>query len=152
MYKRQVNVKSNGWTDSYFQTAQGSARDGDGGSTNIGLRGWWRPAETGTVTPSISVGYDTSETDADGEDSTSAYFVGLTWQDIFSADDRIGLAFGQPQKLEGDEVDPFLYELYYDYKVNDSITVTPAIFGGSDRKGTANEDMTGAVLETTFKF
>ena len=26
------------------------------------------------------------------------YFVGLTWQDMFQADDRIGFAFGQPHK------------------------------------------------------
>ena len=25
-----------------------------------GLRAWWRPEETGTATPSISVGYDTT--------------------------------------------------------------------------------------------
>ena len=28
----------------------------------------------------------------------TAYFVGLNWQDMFQADDRIGLAFGQPTK------------------------------------------------------
>ena len=150
-----VNMKSNNWEDEYFQTAAGFAREnvGDGSSTNIGLRGWWRPEETGTFTPSISLGYDTSETDADGESATSAYFVGLTWQDIVTPDDRIGLAFGQPQTHEGDEVDPFLYELYYDYKVNDSITVTPAIFGGTANDG-ANEEtqQTGYVINTTFKF
>ena len=63
------------------------------------FRGWWRPESTGTATPSISVGYDTSETDATGNSSTFAYFVGLNWQDIINADDRIGVAFGQPQKL-----------------------------------------------------
>ena len=35
------------------------------------------------------------------------YFVGLNWQDIFQADDRIGLAFGQPQKNESETTDPF---------------------------------------------
>ena len=147
-----VNLKSNGWNDEYFQTDLGEARGGDGSSTNVGFRAWWRPAETGTATPSISAGYDTSENDNDGESSTSAYFVGLTWQDVFSSDDRIGLAFGQPQKLEGEDVDPFLYELYYDYKVNDSITMTPTIFGGTYANGTEEEDMTGYVLNTTFKF
>ena len=148
-----LNIKSNSWTDSYYQSAQGLARPGDGSSTNIGLRGWWRPLETGTVTPSISLGYDTSDTDAPGESSTTAYFMGLTWQDMFTADDRIGIAFGQPQKLEGDEVDPFLYEVYYDYKVNDSVTVTPAIFGGTANDGNDEEtSQTGYVINTTFKF
>ena len=148
-----VNLKSNEWIDEYFQTTQGLARGGDGSSTNIGLRAWWSPEETGTVTPSISLGYDTSDTDNTGDSSTSAYFMGLTWQDMFTAEDRIGLAFGQPQKLEGDSVDPFLYELYYDYKVNDSITVTPAVFGGTSNDGSGNEtEMTGYLVNTTFKF
>ena len=147
-----VNQKYNGWTDSYFTTSTGKARGGDGSSTNIGLRGWWRPAETGSVTPSISVGFDTSEIDASSNSNTNMYFVGLNWQDIFQADDRIGLAFGQPQKNESETTDPFAWEAYYSFQVNDSVNVTPAIFGGSDRNGTASSDYTGAVLETTFKF
>ncbi len=148
-----LNLKYNGWSDSYFKSADGSARPGDGSSTNIGLRGWWRPENSGTATPSISVGYDTSETDATGNSNTTAYFVGLTWQDVINADDRIGIAFGQPQKHEDDTVDPFLYEVYYDYQINDSVTVTPAIFGGTSKNGSGKEvDMTGYVVNTTFKF
>ncbi len=148
-----MNLKYNGWADSYFKTNDGSARPGDGSSTNVGLRGWWRPENSGTATPSISVGYDTSETDASGNSNTTAYFVGLTWQDVINADDRIGVAFGQPQKHEDDTVDPFLYEVYYDYKVNDSVTVTPAFFGGTSKNGSGEEvDMTGYVVNTTFKF
>ena len=147
-------MKYNGWADtSYFTSDDGALRPGDGSSTNIGLRAWWRPDNTGTATPSISVGYDTSETDASGASSTSAYFVGLNWQDIFSPDDRIGIAIGQPQKHESDEVDPFLYEVYYEYKVNDSITVTPTIFGGTHENASDVEtDMSGYVINTTFKF
>ena len=104
-----VNMKYNGWVDEYYQSTDCLARPGDGSSTNIGLRGWWRPENTGTATPSISAGFDTSETDATGNSNTTAYFVGLTWQDMINADDRIGIAFGQPQKHEDDTVDPFLY-------------------------------------------
>ena len=147
-----INQKYNDWTDSYFSTATGKARGGDGSSTNVGLRAWWRPAETGSATPSISVGFDTSEIDASSNSNTNMYFVGLNWQDIFQADDRIGLAFGQPQKNESETTDPFAWEAYYSFQVNDSVNITPAIFGGSDRNGTANSDLTGAVLETTFKF
>ncbi len=148
-----VNMKYNGWPDGYFTSIDGIARPNDGNSTNIGLRGWWRPENTGSATPSVSVGYDTSETDATGNSNTTAYFVGLNWQDIFNADDRIGLAFGQPQKHEDDTVDPFLYEFYYDYKVNDSITVTPTIYGGTFKNSSGVEtDMSGYVVNTTFKF
>ena len=158
-----LNMKYNGWTDSYYTTPLGKARPNSAGvadkgnSTNIGLRYWWRPDETGTATPSISLGYDTSSTDASSNSSTNAYFVGLTWQDAFTADDRVGVAFGQPQKREDETTDPFAWEVYYSYKLNDSVTVTPAIFGASDRNGRnadpdQSEGLLGAVLETTFKF
>ena len=148
-----VNQKYNDWSDSYFSTSLGKERTyNDAASTNIGLRAWWRPQETGTATPSISVGFDTSETDATSNSNTNMYFVGLNWQDIFQADDRIGLAFGQPQKREDESTDPFAWEAYYSFQVNDSVNVTPAIFGSSDRNGSASADLTGVVVETTFKF
>ena len=148
-----VNMKYNGWTDSYFMSTDGTARSGDGNSTNVGLRGWWRPTDSSTALPSISVGYDTSETDASSNSNTTAYFVGLNWTDVFNADDKIGLAFGQPQRVEGETIDPFLYELYYKYKVNDSVSITPTIFGGTSKNSSnAEADMTGYLLQTTFKF
>ena len=159
-----VNQKYNGWEDSYYSTSKGHRRLADGAtstlqtanSTNYGLRAWWRPLETGTATPSITAGYDISNIDAANVngtiDETDAWFVGLNWSDMFQADDKIGLAFGQPQTREDETVDPFAWEAYYTFQVNDSTSVTPAIFGGSDRAGTANEDMTGAVIQTTFKF
>ena len=148
-----LNMKYNGWTDSYFMSTDGKARPGDGNSTNIGLRAWWRPDDSGTAMPSISVGYDTSETDAATNSNTTAYFVGLNWTDTLNPDDKIGIAFGQPQKVEGETVDPFLYEIYYKYKVNDSVSITPTIFGGTSKNSDGVEtDMTGYLLQTTFKF
>ena len=149
-----VNVKYNGWSDSYYKAGD---INGDATSTDsytaIGLRGWWRPENTGTATPSVSVGYDTTEYDASaGQENADAWFVGLNWQDIFTPDDRIGVAFGQPTKNENSTVDPFAYEVYYSYQPNDSVTITPTIFGGTDRNGTVAGDVTGAVIETTFKF
>ena len=84
--------------------------------------------------------------------------VGLTWKDMIQADDRIGLAITQPLKAtsiagggETNEVDPLLWEVYYSWKQNDSISITPAIFGGSDvwQEG---DDTFGAVVTTAFKF
>ena len=145
-----MNVKSNGWSDSYYKAGDiNGATDSGEQYTAYGLRGWWRPDTTGTATPSISVGYDI--TDYDGT-TADAWFVGMNWQDIFGVDDKIGAAFGQPTSNEDSDVTPFAYELYYAFKPNDSVTVTPAIFGGSDRNGVSGGDIFGAVLETTFKF
>ena len=149
-----LNKKYHGWADtSYYTSDDGASRGGDGNSSNYGLRAWLRPGETGGKIPSISLGYDTSKTDEAEDDTTSAYFVGLNWQDIFVADDRIGIAFGQPQMRENETIDPFLYEIYYEYKVNDSVTLTPTIFGGTHENANDNEtDMVGYVLNTSFKF
>ena len=150
-YSLIFNRKTNGWADSYYTTPLGKVRPDGGDSDNFGLRGWWRPEDSGTSIPSISVGYDYSTVSGQTQD-TSAYFLGLTWQDIFSPDDRIGFAVGQPQTRDDETIDPLSWEAYYTYQVNDSVTVTPAVFGGSERNGTANGDLTGAVVETTFKF
>ena len=149
-----VNLKFNGWEDYYFSTTNGRNRDTGLNSTNIGLRAWWRPQETGTATPSISLGYDTSEIDdaAAGAGSTDMFFVGLNWADMIQADDKIGLAFGQPQTNENDTVDPFSYELYYQYSLNDATSLRTTYFANSDRDGTAGNDNNGIVFESTFKF
>ena len=55
-----VNRKTNGWTDSYYTTPLGKLRPNSGDSYNYGLRGWWRPEDTGSIVPSISLGYDYS--------------------------------------------------------------------------------------------
>ena len=143
-------MKYNGWTDSYYTTTLGSARP-DGNSTNYGLRAYWRPDDSGAAVPELSAGYDISTVEGQDAD-TDAFFVGLTWKDTFQADDKIGVALGQPQTADTDTVEPFAWEAYYSFKINDSVTMTPAIFGGSDRTGTAGDDVTGAVLQTTFKF
>ena len=148
------NQKYNGWTDSYYHTDIGN--DDQGGTMNaVGLRGWWRPQETGTAIPSISFGLDsTSYPDgAAAKDASDAWFLGLNWSDLFTADDKIGIAYGQPTKNESETADdPTAWEIYYSYKVNDSITVTPTLFGGENRNGSNEGDVHGAVLETTFKF
>ena len=149
-----ANQKYNGWGDDYYHSLGHTPASGGNNYSAVGLRSWWRPLETGTAMPSISLGYDTTyydEAPSTSNDST-AWFAGLTWQDMFQADDRIGLAFGQPTTNEDETVDPFAYELYYEFKANDSVTITPTVFGGSDRNGTAGDDIFGAVLQTTFKF
>jgi hypothetical protein len=149
-----VNAKFNGWTDGYLHTASADDALVSGGNhTAVGLRGWWRPESTGTAMPSISVGYDTTQYDGvtSGTDSSDMWFVGLQWQDMINADDKIGLALAQPTMHDDETNSPFAYELYYSYKANDNVTVTPTIFGGTDRDG-GTEDVFGALVQTTFKF
>tara|TARA_B100000674_G_scaffold223898_1_gene183756 strand:+ start:172 stop:1692 length:1521 start_codon:yes stop_codon:yes gene_type:complete len=153
-------TQSNNWdawhyysTDSLDDDA--NLDDADGWA----LRTWWRPDETGTAVPSVSIGYDTmSFTNHLKYSEASGYSVGLNWSDMFQAGDTIGLALGQPIKgtetvgATKDDVDPFLWEAYYSFKPNDSIEITPGIFGGSDVRSDEDDDIFGAVLTTTFRF
>ena len=125
------------------------------------LRAWFRPDETGTAVPSVSVGYDIVDfaDEINGYQNGAGYSIAFNWQDMFQADDVIGVAFGQPIKGQdhattGDDeaIDPFLWEAYYSFRPNDSIEVTPGIFGGTDIKSDNKDDVFGAVLQTTFKF
>ena len=143
----------------YYHTAGAKAHSGD--TDGWALRAWWRPEEQGTAVPSISVGFDTvSYSGATTFQNGEGYTVAFNWSDMFQADDTIGIALGQPIKgtdhKDGSTVDtdPFLWEVYYSFKPNDSIEITPAIFGSSDAKSTSNtnDDIFGAVLATTFKF
>ena len=137
----------------------GTADSGD--STGYAFRGYWMPEESGTAVPEISVGYDTKSADnpnsGAGKEADS-YFVGLTWKDMFQADDRIGLAITQPLKVtecngtcSSTEIDPLVWEAYYSFKPNDSMEVRPAIFGGSDIYEDT-DDVFGVLLTSTFKF
>ena len=124
------------------------------------IRAYWRPEDAGTAMPELSVGYDLINFDNHplNVSEGSGYFVGLGWQDTIQADDRIGIALGQPVKATSvstgtlSEVEPFLWEAYYSFKPNDSVTITPAIWGGTDVESSTDQDIFGAMLTTVFKF
>ena len=84
--------------------------------------------------------------------------VGLGWKDLFVDGNRAGVAFGSRMaatSIKGGGADTSedntVWEAYYTFKVNDGVTVTPAIFGGSDVESDG-KDVTGAVLLTEFRF
>ena len=153
------------WTSfSYYSTAAAVDIDEDTNGTAYAARAYWRPEESGTATPEVSVGYDVIS--FDGQETNhvkeaTSYFVGLGWPDMFQDNDYIGLGFGQPLKVtetaNGAAADdaglsPFMWEASYSFKVNDSVTMIPAVFGATDIRNDVNEDLFGAVLTTKFKF
>ena len=148
------------WTSQlYNATALGENTATD--SMGYAARAYWMPEESGTAVPEITIGYDVKVWDdaaAGTVDEADSWMVGLTWKDIAQPDDRIGVALTQPLKAtsmaggaDTNEVDPLLWEAYYSWKVNDSMSVTPAVFGGSD-PFVEGSDTSGAVVTTTFKF
>ena len=165
--KSAPTATCNGY-DAYFHTAMvgdnGKTTDTTctgGDMTAYGLRGYWKPVETGAI-PEIQVGYDFASYDeaTSGEaEETAGWMVGFGWKDAFIDGNRAGVAYGSAQAataIKGGgssdpEEDNTRWEAYYQFQVNDGVSVTPAIFGGSDI-GTADNDVNGAVLLTEFRF
>jgi len=151
--------KTNGEAyDGYYHTSAGEDYSTD--LTSIGLRGYWKPDESGAV-PQVQIGYDVATVDnaADGDpDEMQAWMVGLGWTDLFMDGNRAGVAFGSRQSatsFAGTGADPAddntVWEAYYTFKINDGVTITPAVFGGSDVEADG-KDVNGAVVLTEFRF
>ena len=121
------------------------------------------PEEYGLTFLKFHFGYDTKNysgrTVAGQTTKANSYMIGLTWKDIFQADDKIGFAFTQPlaaTEVLGDgptgEVDPQIWEAYYSFRPNDSMEITPAIFVGNDVYSDNDDDIMGLVVTSRLKF
>ena len=93
--------------------------------------------------PSVSIGYETAETS--GTD-TRGYFAGLTWDEVGPGSLSIG--GGTAGNFENSSKELMLYEASYSYAVNDGLTITPVIY----LKETSVDDITGAILKSSFSF
>ena len=108
-------------------------------TTYWGLNGYWTPAETGTAVPSISVGYEFGNP-VTGADTTQ-WFVGLQWDEMGPG--VLGAAIGTVGTSETNN----MYEAFYSYPINDSVTITPIVYIQE-----AATDDTGVILKTSFSF
>ena len=112
----------------------------------------------------MQVGYDFASYDeatAGEAEETEGWMLGLGWKDVFIDGNRAGFAIGSAQAAtkvksggtvtEDPEEDNTRWEAYYQFQVNDGVSITPAVFGGTD-VGAADKDVNGAVLLTEFRF
>ena len=99
--------------------------------------------------PSISVGYEIGDLGGApaNADEQASFMIGLTWDEVGPG--SAGVALGHSGTLEnGDEL--YQYEAYYEYPVNDGMTITPLIYT-LDAAGDA-DDTTGMMVKTSFSF
>ena len=119
-------------------------------ATAWGLNGYYSFASD---LPSISVGYEFTEAEAGvaavGETEATQWFVGLQWDELGNG--TLGVAMGSSGPQIEDEEEDMAYELFYTYNVNDSMSITPAIFILEDNDPGA-DDQTGVVVKTSFSF
>jgi len=125
--------------------------------TYVAFNGYWTPAETGLI-PSISLGYETGAvSDETGGSVATAnssrrdtyqWFAGLQWDEMGAG--TLGAAIGTAGAIAEDSDLLTMYEVFYSYPVNDSMTITPAAFV-KETAGTA-DDETGIMVKTSFSF
>ena len=114
-------------------------------ATAWGLNGYYAP-ESGL--PSISVGYEFTENEGTTADQTQ-WFAGLQWDEIGPG--SLGVAAGNKGPQSDGGTEEMAYEAFYAYSVNDSMTITPAVFI-LENNGTGEYDETGVVVKTSFSF
>ena len=99
--------------------------------------------------PSISVGYEIGDIGgaAAAADEQASFMIGLTWDEVGPG--SAGVALGHSNTNESGE-ELYQYEAYYEYPVNDSMTITPLIYT-LDAAGDL-DDTTGMMVKTSFAF
>ena len=98
--------------------------------------------------PSISVGYEFTENEGATKDDTQ-WFAGLQWDEIGPG--SLGIAAGNKGPQRDGSTEEMAYEAFYAYSVNDSMTITPAVFI-LENNGSGETDETGVVVKTSFSF
>ena len=98
--------------------------------------------------PSVSAGYEFTENEGATLDDTQ-WFVGLQWDEMGPG--TLGIAAGNkgPQRDQG--IEEMAYEAFYAYSVNDSMTITPAVYVLENNLA-GEIDETGIVVKTSFSF
>ena len=98
--------------------------------------------------PSLSVGYEFTENEGAVLDDTQ-WFAGLQWDEIGPG--TLGISAGNRGPQRDGDIEEMAYEAFYAYSVNDSMTITPAVFI-LENNGANETDETGFVVKTSFSF
>ena len=117
----------------------GSYQFGDDYSLSAGM-GWKNPDNE-----------DSPDTSMNKVEHGKTWSVGFLWNNAFIEGNKFGFGIGTAETHRDDSGydDPLAWEAFYDFKVNDSVTVTPAIFV-IEKDG--KEEVNGAMVKTTFNF
>ena len=119
----------------------------DSDVTYWALNGYWTPSESGSM-PSISVGYETGDSEAASTKDTSTFFVGLQWDEVGPG--TFGAAMGTTGHISDGETEYYMYEAFYSYPVNDGMTITPVVY--VKELASPSMDETGVMVKTSFSF
>ncbi len=101
--------------------------------------------------PSISIGFETGDLggEASTADTQESFFLGFTWDEVGPG--SLGIATGHSNTVESTNSEVYQTEIYYDYPVNDGMTITPLIFTRENIVAD-RDDTTGLMVKTAFRF
>ena len=119
----------------------------DSDVTYWALNGYWTPSESGSL-PSISVGYETGDSEAASVKDTSTFFVGIQWDEVGPG--TFGAAMGTTGHISDGATEYYMYEAFYSYPINDGMTITPVVY--VKELASPNMDETGVMVKTSFSF
>ena len=133
--------------DGAHDSATSANEDVEEEDTYIAFNAYYTPEVEGF--PSISVGYEVGDDGslAEDEDITS-FFVGLQWDEMGPG--SLGMAMGHSNTTENTD-EEYMYEVYYSYPVNDSMTITPVLYV-QETNTAGQDDETGLMVKTSFSF
>ena len=133
--------------DGAHDAADSANEDVEEEDTYIAFNAYYTPDVEGF--PSVSVGYEVGDDGslAEDEDITS-FFVGLQWDEMGPG--SLGMAMGHSNTTENVD-EEYMYEVYYSYPVNDSMTITPVIYV-QETNTAGQDDATGLLVKTSFSF
>ena len=135
-----ANIESN-------TSATDSTALADSDVTYWALNGYWTPSESGSL-PSISVGYETGDSEAASTKDTSTFFVGIQWDEVGPG--TFGAAMGTTGHISDGDTEYYMYEAFYSYPVNDGMTITPVVY--VKELASPKMDETGVMVKTSFSF
>ena len=117
----------------------GSYQFGDDYSLSGGI-GWKNPEND-----------DSPDTSMNKVEDGNTWSIGFLWNNALIEGNKFGFGIGTAETHRDDSGydDPLAWEAFYDFKVSDSVKVTPAIFV-IERDG--KEEVNGALVKTTFNF
>ena len=142
---------SYGVSFTYGALEDGAAAPQDNMGTDYAyaLNAYYTPENEGL--PSISVGYEYGEDDsaAAAVDEYTNVFAGLQWSDFGPG--TLGLGMGTRVNTVEDTDAQYMYEAFYEYEINDGMTVTPLVFV-KDISAANTDDTTGVMVKTSFSF
>ena len=115
--------------------------------TSVAFNGYFSPEGF----PSISAGYEFTDIGGAGvnADEKTSFFVGLQFDEVGPG--SAGVAVGTQGSITEGSDEALMYEAYYEYPVNDGMTITPLVYA-KEKTSSTDEDETGVMVKTSFSF